>query len=309
MTPALQGAVIGLIAGVGFWLITWTWARRRFTLMERLAPYLRDQPRTSRLLQERTSSPFPALTRLAGPLMADATALLEKLGSTSSTVARRLRQAGRRTSVDQFRVGQLGWSAVGTGLGLLLALAGVARGTNPAAALAVVAVFAVSGAILRDYELSWAARARQAAIVTELPDFAEMTALAVAAGESPLAALERVARISSGAALSVEIADVVAQTRTGVSLPVALSSLADNSASTELARFADSIVVATDRGTPLAEVLRLQARDIRENSRQRLMEVGGTKEIAMMVPVVFLILPVTVVFALFPGLAVLEVGL
>lgn len=210
--------------------------------------------------------------------------------------------------MDQFRVGQLGWSAVGTGLGLLLALAGVARGTNPAAALAVVAVFAVSGAILRDYELSWAARARQAAIVTELPDFAEMTALAVAAGESPLAALERVARISSGA-LSVEIADVVAQTRTGVSLPVALSSLADNSASTELARFADSIVVATDRGTPLAEVLRLQARDIRENSRQRLMEVGGTKEIAMMVPVVFLILPVTVVFALFPGLAVLEVGL
>ncbi len=68
-------------------------------------------------------------------------------------------------------------------------------------------------------------------------------------------------------------------------------------------------MVATDRGTPLAEVLRSQAQDIRENSRQRLMEVGGSKEIAMMVPVVFMILPVTVLFALFPGLAVLEVGL
>ena len=42
---------------------------------------------------------------------------------------------------------------------------------------------------------------------------------------------------------------------------------------------------------------------------QRLMEVGGSKEILMMVPVVFMILPVTVLFALFPGLAVLEVGL
>ena len=32
------------------------------------------------------------------------------------------------------------------------------------------------------------------------------------------------------------------------------------------------------------------------------MEAGGKKEIAMMIPVVFLILPITVVFVLFPGL-------
>jgi tight adherence protein C len=32
-----------------------------------------------------------------------------------------------------------------------------------------------------------------------------------------------------------------------------------------------------------------------------LLEAGGRKEIAMMVPVVFLVLPVTVLFALFPG--------
>ena len=40
-----------------------------------------------------------------------------------------------------------------------------------------------------------------------------------------------------------------------------------------------------------------------------LMETGGRKEVLMMVPVVFLILPVTVVFALFPGLAALRIGL
>jgi tight adherence protein C len=38
-------------------------------------------------------------------------------------------------------------------------------------------------------------------------------------------------------------------------------------------------------------------------------ETGGRKEVLMMVPVVFLILPVTVLFAIFPGLAVLRVGL
>ena len=36
------------------------------------------------------------------------------------------------------------------------------------------------------------------------------------------------------------------------------------------------------------------------------MEVGGRKEIAMMIPVVFLVLPVTVLFAVFPGFTLLR---
>ncbi len=39
------------------------------------------------------------------------------------------------------------------------------------------------------------------------------------------------------------------------------------------------------------------------------MEAGGKKEIAMMVPVVFLVLPVTVLFAVYPGLVALELQL
>ncbi len=53
-------------------------------------------------------------------------------------------------------------------------------------------------------------------------------------------------------------------------------------------------------------MLRAQAQDVRELTRRRLMESGGRREIGAMVPVVFLILPVTVLFALYPGLAVLE---
>ncbi len=36
------------------------------------------------------------------------------------------------------------------------------------------------------------------------------------------------------------------------------------------------------------------------------MEAGGKKEIAMMVPVVFLVLPVTVLFAIYPGISFLR---
>ncbi len=38
------------------------------------------------------------------------------------------------------------------------------------------------------------------------------------------------------------------------------------------------------------------------------MEAGGRREIGMMVPVVFLVLPVTVLFAVYPGLTVLDLN-
>ncbi len=40
---------------------------------------------------------------------------------------------------------------------------------------------------------------------------------------------------------------------------------------------------------------------MREAGKRALLESGGKKEVAMMVPVVFFILPVTMLFALFPG--------
>ena len=75
-----------------------------------------------------------------------------------------------------------------------------------------------------------------------------------------------------------------------------------------LGRFVDGIVVAIERGTPLADVLRAQAQDVRDHDKRVLMEIAGKKEIAMLVPVVFFILPLSVMFAVFPGLAVLDLG-
>ena len=68
-----------------------------------------------------------------------------------------------------------------------------------------------------------------------------------------------------------------------------------------VARFAQGIAVAVERGTPLADVLHAQAADVREAGRRELIEVAARKEILMMVPVVFLVLPVTVLFAFWPG--------
>ena len=130
---------------------------------------------------------------------------------------------------------------------------------------------------------------------------ADLLALSVGAGEGPVAALERVTRISDGE-LSAELRRALNDARTGSGLVGALDALAERTGLVPLARFADAVVVAVERGTPLADVLRAQAVDVREARQRALMEVGGRKEIAMMIPVVFLVLPVTVLFALYPGL-------
>jgi tight adherence protein C len=109
--------------------------------------------------------------------------------------------------------------------------------------------------------------------------------------------------------LSAELRRTLAEARTGLSLIDALTGLANRTTLPSLARFVDGIAVAVDRGTPLADVLRAQAQDVRELTRRRLMESGGRREIGMMVPVVFLVLPITVLFAVYPGLAVLDLTL
>jgi len=69
----------------------------------------------------------------------------------------------------------------------------------------------------------------------------------------------------------------------------------------QVTRFVDGLVVAVERGTPLSDILRAQAADVRAQRKRELLEAGGKKEIYMLVPVVFLILPVVVLFALYPG--------
>lgn len=76
--PAL-GAVLGLAAALGSLLVlNRVPPLRRPTLDDRLAPYLREAPRGSRLLRaDRTVTPFPTLERIFGPLLARTARRLE----------------------------------------------------------------------------------------------------------------------------------------------------------------------------------------------------------------------------------------
>jgi tight adherence protein C len=109
----------------------------------------------------------------------------------------------------------------------------------------------------------------------------------------------------TGGEIARDLDVAVARSHTGVPLTTALTVAAERTTLEPFARFIQGIVVGLERGTPLADVLRAQAADVREIGKRALLEAGGRKEISMMVPVVFLILPVTVLFALYPGLLTL----
>ena len=300
----LVGVAVGGLAGAGTMFAVYGVPRyRRPALDDRLGPYLRDAPRRSSLLSnDPTRTPFPTLERILRPIMADATRMLNRvLGGVAST-RRRLEQAGREMTIEEFRAEQVLWGAVGllvgVGLGVLMLAGNPHR--PPVLLLLLCLVTAASGVVARDYSLTQEVSRREQRMLSEFPTVAEMLALAVGAGEGPVSALERVTRTSKGE-LSKELGVALAQARAGATLVNALEDLAARTSLPTLARFVDGVAVAVERGTPLADVLRAQAVDVREASKRALLESGGKKEVAMMVPVVFFILPVTMLFALFPG--------
>ena len=301
---ALVGAGLGLAAGTGgLVVLTATPGARRPSLDARLAPYLRDTPRPSSLLDASPSlTPFPTLERLLRPVMGDLVQAVERWVGGLTSVRRRLEQLGSDLTVEQFRAEQVVWGGFGLAAALAFALLTVASGgtADPVALLASALLLTTLGVLGRDRWLTRQVRSREERMLQEFPTIAELLALAVTAGEGPVGALERITRLSGGE-LSRELGRALADARAGATLVQALEGVAARTTLPALARFVDGVAIAVERGTPLAEVLRAQAVDVREAGKRQLLESAGRKEIAMMVPVVFLVLPVTVLFALFPG--------
>lgn len=303
MTSTL-GMGLGALAAGGVLLVVHSTPRaRRPTLEDRLAPYLRDAPRPSRLLTRAEAlTPFPTLERVLRPVLGDAMAFVERWVGGLVSVRRRLEQLGGTMTVEQFRAEQVIWGAFGLATALAVAVLQVVSGSGaePVAVLVSAGVLTAVGVLGRDRWLTRQVAQREQRMLEEFPTVAELLALAVTAGEGPVGALERVHRISAGE-LSRELGRALSEARAGASLVQALDGIARRTSLTPLARFVDGVAIAVERGTPLAEVLRAQAVDVREAGKRLLLESAGKREIAMMVPVVFLVLPVTLLFALFPG--------
>jgi tight adherence protein C len=305
----LAGAGLGVVAAMGVIVAVRAMpAMRPVRLVDRIAPYLGDTPPPSKLLARpsATSAPFAVARRLFGPVLAEAVSLVDRLVGGSASVRRRLNGLGARTTIEEFRIEQVVWGAAGMVLAAMVTVAGgMLRGGVDALLVVLAAMGGLVGGVLgRDWWLTRELDRREQAMLSEFPVVADLLALSVVAGESPIDALERVCRLTGGE-LARDLAHALGRARSGMPVTKALSELAELTTMESFSRFLQGLVVAIERGTPLADVLRAQAVDVREVGKRALLEAGGRKEISMMVPVVFLILPVTVLFALFPGLLTL----
>ncbi|CAB4620103.1 unannotated protein [freshwater metagenome] len=292
MNPGGSGALLGLFASLGVLILVSGLSRtRKPSLLEQISPYIPPSSQM-RVLHRRRPGQLDLVVELIAPLLPKK--------SNSRKLEERLARAGK-SSIDSYRIEQALAVGFGAAAGLLLSFFALASGSSPLIVLVLVAVGAVMGGLYWDQRLSREIAQRGKRIAQQLPAVAELLAFAVAAGESPVVAIERVSH-TMGGELAAEFAYALAEIRGGLSIESALRGVSDRAGNSDVERFIDGVLLAIDRGTPLAEVLRSQAADARAVDRRHLLELAGKKDVAMLIPVVFFILPTVVLVALFPGI-------
>ncbi|MGO2862728.1 MAG: type II secretion system F family protein [Brevibacterium sp.] len=308
LTDPLTVILLGLFNGFALCVLVLSLPPlRRPSLSSRIAPYLRDQESLIDIYAPPTPRSEGAWGLLRSMAVSAALWVTSRI-TTDATLSLRINRLGGNASIERFRINQVLSILVGMiAAGLVAGLLSAQRGFSPIVTVILIVSGGIAGHIINDWRLSQAINRHESRVLAEFPTVAELLALSITAGEGIVEALERVCRTCSGDLVD-ELRAALAATRTGTPLVEALDGMATRIAIPEIVQFVDGLAVSMTRGTPLAEVLRAQAADVREQSRRRLLELSGKKEIGMLVPVVVFVLPVTVIFAVFPSLTVLDLG-
>ena len=169
--------------------------------------------------------------------------------------------------------------------------------------IAILLLSTICGVIyLLERNLDLEVMRHREAIESEFPAIVEMMTLALSAGETPLASMQRISHRAEGA-LASEFKIVIEDVSLGAPFVNALDSMGRRVHSYSVRRFIDALVIAINRGAPIIEVLHSHAREARDHQRNRVLSAASKSEMSMMIPVVFLILPISILFALWPSIS------
>jgi tight adherence protein C len=142
-------------------------------------------------------------------------------------------------------------------------------------------------------------------VLLEIPDFASVLWFALSAGES----LDRSLRIAvsrGNGFVSSEFEKLIQRVDLGSLMQHELENLAAESKSGQIRELAAKLAVALVNGTPMADLLAEFVQSTNSEVRAILLAKAGKNETKMMIPMVFVILPVTVMFAMYPSLALIQ---
>ena len=214
-------------------------------------------------------------------------------------VRRRLDLAGNPPGWDVDRV--LGLKALGLVLGLLLGLTvPLLLGAGPRGLFLVtlgLSLLGWFGPTMWIYQLGYD---RGEQLRRELPDTLDLLTISVEAGLAFDAALAQVARKTEGA-LANELVRVLQEMQIGTGRIDALRGLADRTDLEELRIFVGAMVQADSFGIPVANVLRVQSKEMRTRRSQRAEEKAQQVPVKILFPLIFCIMPALFVVVLGPA--------
>jgi len=142
---------------------------------------------------------------------------------------------------------------------------------------------------------------KESEINEELVNILQMLSIMISAGESPMMALRYISQRSVGY-IPTLINQSFSKYESGNNLTQTLEYIAAATGSSALRRLTNSIQIAIQRGTPILDVLNNQVQSINKQINLALLKKSGKSEITLLIPVVFLILPVSISFAIWPSI-------
>lgn len=138
----------------------------------------------------------------------------------------------------------------------------------------------------------------------EIATFLDRSAVSLAAGVTIHAMWERLGRDAVGI-LGDESGLIAREVSAGVPLTDAYNASEARLSHEGWSRFLGQLSASRRHGTPIAEIVRALAVEERAAAGRRLIELASARETLMLLPLVFVILPMTVLVAVFPGLVAL----
>jgi tight adherence protein C len=301
--------VSGAFALLGIWVLVAPESSVRADapvgVLERVAHQIRDVSQEARtVLSPHSSDPLVIAGVVIGPLIQKGSVWLEKTMGGGADI---LAESGVGYSPAEHHARRFLSALAGSALGVAAGVAvWLSRPAVPGISAVVMgSIGAVAGVGLFDRFLRKLGAARRQRLSEEFPTVLELLALALAAGESLSGALRRVATRGSGE-LAVEWSRVLRLVDAGKPLAATLKDSARNLGVEEIQSLTEHLAQALERGAPLAEVVKAHSSDSRLTRLRGIVERAGKAEVWMLIPLVLIILPITVVFAVWPSLQALE---
>lgn len=161
------------------------------------------------------------------------------------------------------------------------------------------------GLLLPDLYLNTCRRRRAEKIVKSLPDVLDLLSVSVEAGLGFDAALQKVVDKSQGP-LADEFGTALNEIRMGKPRREALRDIADRVKLDDVSTFVGAVVQADTLGVSIANVLTVQADQVRQKRRQRAEEKAQKAPVKILIPMLFFIFPA--IFIVLLGPALLEIG-